>query len=241
MVALCALARECKLHVVEDCAHALGATLHGQPAGTFGTLACFSFYPTKQLAALGDAGTVTTADAGLAEHVRTLRSYGRREPGINSRMGELQAAFLRARLPRLGEELVRREALALRYDKGLAGTAVTPLPRHPGRGHALHLYVVEVSRRNAFRRELREAGIATGVHYAPVLSAQATWRRFVRTPVPLPIAERLAERVVSLPLFPALRDAEQATVIAAVQESRCATEQRSAGRFSRYDSRSNVV
>jgi len=241
MLALCTLARDRKLHVIEDCAHALGATLRGRPAGTFGTLACFSFYPTKQLAALGDAGAVTTADAGLAERLRALRSYGRREPGINSRMGELQAAFLRQRLPRLGEERLRREALALRYDEDLAGTLVNPLPRHPGRGHALHLYVIEVSRRNAFRRTLQEAGIATGVHYAPVLSAQPAWRRFVRIPVPLPIAERLADRVVSLPLFPALRDAEQAAVIAAVQGLRRSTDHRSAERYSRHASRSNVT
>jgi dTDP-3-amino-3,4,6-trideoxy-alpha-D-glucose transaminase len=229
MLALCTLARERELHVIEDCAHALGATLHGRPAGTFGTFACFSFYPTKQLAALGDAGAVTTADAGLAERVRALRSYGSREPGINSRMGELQAAFLRVRLPRLGEELVRREALALRYDDELAATPASPLPRHPDRGHALHLYVIEVSQRNAFRRELQQSGIATGVHYAPVLSAQPAWRRFIRTPVALPTAARLADRVVSLPLFSALRDREQAAVIAAVQAAAHSTDRRGAG------------
>jgi dTDP-3-amino-3,4,6-trideoxy-alpha-D-glucose transaminase len=95
MAQLCALARERQLHVIEDCAHAVGAAIDGRPAGSFGALACFSFYPTKQLAALGDAGMVTTADPGLAERVRALRSYGDRGPGVNSRMDELQAAFLR--------------------------------------------------------------------------------------------------------------------------------------------------
>jgi dTDP-4-amino-4,6-dideoxygalactose transaminase len=238
MSALCTLARERQLHVIEDCAHALGATVDGRPAGTFGTLACFSFYPTKQLAALGDAGALTTADPALAERVRALRSYGTQEPGINSRMGEVQAAFLRERLPRLGEELERREALALRYDEELAGTAVKPLPRHGGRRHALHLYVIEVSRRNAFRRELQEAGIATGIHYAPALSEQPAWRRFLRTPVPLPVAERLADRIVSLPLFAALRDAEQAAVVAAVQGL---NGHRGARRSSRHAGRGDVA
>ena len=219
MTTLCVLAREHRLHVVEDCAHALGATLDGRPAGSFGALGCFSFYPTKQLAALGDAGAVTTADAALAERVRALRFYGDREPGINSRLDELQAAFLRGRLTQLADEHERREALARRYDEAFAGGSVVPLPRHAGRRHALHLYVVEVARRDVFRAALADAGIATGVHYSPALHQQPAWRSVVRTPVSLPVAERLADRVVSLPLFPALRDAEQAAVIEAVQNA----------------------
>ena len=219
MAQLCALARERQVHVIEDCAHAVGATIDGRPAGSFGVLACFSFYPTKQLAALGDAGAVATTDAGLAERVRALRTYGDRQPGVNSRMGELQAAFLRARLARLDAERTRREALAHRYDEALAGGPVTPLPRHPGRRHALHLYVVEVEQRDAFRAALAQAGIATGVHYSPALNAQPAWRDVVRTPVPLAVAESLASRVVSLPLFPTLRDAEQSVVLEAVRRA----------------------
>jgi dTDP-3-amino-3,4,6-trideoxy-alpha-D-glucose transaminase len=219
MSTLCALAREHELHVVEDCAHALGATLDGRPAGSFGALACFSFYATKQLAALGDAGAVATADAGLAERVRALRAYGDRDPGVNSRMDELQAAFLRGRIAGLDAERERREALARRYDEAFAGGPAAPLPRHPGRRHAQHLYVVEVSRRDAFREALTRAGIATGIHYSPALHAQPAWRDVVRTPVPLPVAERLAERVLSLPLFPALRDVEQAAVLEAVRRA----------------------
>ena len=219
MAQLCAVARERQLHVIEDCAHAVGAAIDGRPAGSFGALACFSFYPTKQLAALGDAGMVTTADPGLAERVRALRSYGDRGPGVNSRMDELQAAFLRARLPRLGAEHARREALAFRYDEALGGGPVRPLPRHPGRRHALHLYVVEVAQRDAFRAALARSGIATGVHYSPALHRQPAWRGVVRTPVPLPVAERLANRVVSLPLFPRLHDAEQAAVLEAVRQA----------------------
>ena len=219
MAQLCVLARERQLHVVEDCAHAVGATVDGRPAGSFGALACFSFYPTKQLAALGDAGAVTTSDAGLAERVRALRTYGDRQPGINSRMDELQAAFLRARLTRLDAERARREVLARRYDEALADGPVTPLPRHPGRRHALHLYVVEVAQRDAFRTALAQTGIATGVHYSPAVHALPGWRGVVRTPVPLPGAERLADRVVSLPLFPALHDAEQSVVLGAVRRA----------------------
>jgi dTDP-4-amino-4,6-dideoxygalactose transaminase len=216
MPALCALAQERGLQVVEDCAHALGATLDGRAAGGFGALAAFSFYPTKQLAALGDAGAVSSRDGDLGERVRALRSYGSALPGVNSRMDELQAALLRKRLGRLDAEARRRETLARRYDEAFAGTGVRPLPRHPNRRHALHLYVVEVARRDAFRAALAAAGIATGVHYSPALNAYAAWREVVRTPVPLPVAEQLAAGVVSLPLFPALRDEEQAAVIAAV-------------------------
>jgi dTDP-4-amino-4,6-dideoxygalactose transaminase len=213
MWALCALAAERDLQVIEDCAHALGATLGGRAAGSFGALACFSFYPTKQLGALGDAGVVATTDAGLAERVRALRSYGERTPGINSRMDELQAAFLRGRLEQLGSDADRREELALRYDEALAEGPARALPHHCGRRHALHLYVVEVANRDRFRERLARAGIATGVHYSPALHRDPTWRAVVRTPVALPVAERLADRVVSLPLFPMLRDDEQAAVI----------------------------
>ena len=219
MTKLCDLARVHELHVIEDCAHALGATLDGRPAGSFGSLACFSFYPTKQLAALGDAGAVTTADGALAERVRALRSYGDREPGVNSRLDELQAAFLRGRLTQLAAELERREVLARRYDEAFAGGPVGPLPRHDGRRHALHLYVIEVARRDAFRAELAHAGIATGVHYHPALQEQPAWSSMVRTPVPLPVAGLLADRVVSLPLYATLRDAEQEAVVAAVQNA----------------------
>ena len=220
MSALCALARGHELHVIEDCAHALGAMLEGRPAGSFGTLACFSFYPTKQLAGLGDAGAVTTADADLAERVRALRTYGDREPGINSRMAELQAAFLRGRLSRLDAQREQREALARHYDEAFTDGPAAPLPRHAGRRHALHLYVVELTERDALRAALTHAGIATGVHYSPALHEHPVWGAVVRTPVPLPVAERLADRVVSLPLFPGLREAEQAAVIEAVH---CAT------------------
>jgi dTDP-4-amino-4,6-dideoxygalactose transaminase len=216
MPALCALADEHGLRVVGDCAHALGATLDGRAAASFGALAAFSFYPTKQLAALGDAGAVASGDAELAARVRELRSYGSDRPGVNSRMDELQAAVLRGRLGRLVAEHSRREMLARRYDEAFADTFARPLPRHPNRRHALHLYVVEVERREAFRAALAQAGIATGVHYSPSLNAHPAWRDVVRTPVPLPVAERLAGAVVSLPLFPALRDEEQAAVIAAV-------------------------
>jgi dTDP-4-amino-4,6-dideoxygalactose transaminase len=230
MPRLCALARNHRLHVIEDCAHAVGATIDGRAAGSFGALACFSFYPTKQLASLGDAGAVTTADAGLAERLRALRSYGDREPGINSRMSELQAAFLRGRLPRLTPERERREALARRYDAAFGGGPAAPLARHPGRGHALHLYVVEVAGRDQFRAALARAGVATGVHYAPALHRQPAWRDAVRTPVPLPVSERHADRVVSLPLFPALTDAEQAAVVTAVVRASHGTPGRASAR-----------
>jgi dTDP-4-amino-4,6-dideoxygalactose transaminase len=220
MPALCALARERNLRVVEDCAHALGATLAGRAAGGFGTIAAYSFYPTKQLAALGDGGAVATDDSALAARAHALRTYGVNEPGVNSRMDELQAAFLRGRLKRLDADRQRREKLAGRYDEAFGDTAVRPLPRHPGRGHALHLYVIEVAERDSFRRRLRDAGIATGVHYSPALNNAPAWRQIVKTPVALSTAEELAGSVVSLPLFSTMSDAEQTAVITAALGSR---------------------
>jgi dTDP-4-amino-4,6-dideoxygalactose transaminase len=203
-----------EIPVVEDCAQAHGAELRGRAAGTIGTLGCFSFYPTKNLGALGDAGAVTTDDEGLAERLRLARQYGQAdryhhvERGVNSRLDEIQAAILRAKLPRLHGWNERRRTIAAAYDEAIAGTTVRPLARLPERVHAFHLYVVEVPDRQPFQTRMSEAGVSTLVHYPEPVHGHPPYRPLGDGPVGLEVAERLARHIVSLPLHPELRDDE---------------------------------
>ena len=157
--------------VLEDCAQAHGATYDGRAAGTIGAAGAFSFYPTKNLGALGDGGAVVTGDPALAERLRLLRQYGQADRyehvahGVNSRLDEIQAALLRAKLPHLPAGNERRNAIAARYDEALAEAPVRPLRRLPGRDHAFHLYVVLAPDRPGFQAALAERGVATLVHY----------------------------------------------------------------------------
>jgi dTDP-4-amino-4,6-dideoxygalactose transaminase len=202
------------LPIVEDCAQAHGARLRGRPAGLLGTVSAFSFYPTKNLGALGDGGAVASADPTLIERVRLLRAYGQADRyehiahGVNSRLDELQAAVLRARLPQLTANTARRQAIAAHYDSALADTAVRPLARLPERDHVFHLYVVRVSDRDAFQERMRASGVHTLVHYPRPIHGHPPYAELGRAGVSLSVSERLADEVVSLPLFPELTDAE---------------------------------
>lgn len=206
--------------IVEDCAQAHGARLRSRPAGSMGTLAAFSFYPTKNLGGLGDGGAVASRDAELAERVRLLRIYGQAERyvhlehGINSRLDELQAAVLRARLPHLEGGNARRRAIAAVYDAALAGTAAQPLARLDGRVHAFHLYVVRVPDRDAFQAAVETAGVQTLVHYPRPVHRHPAYTSLGER-VPLTVSERLAGEIVSLPIFPELTDAEVEQIAAA--------------------------
>ena len=166
-----ALARERDLKVVEDCAQAHGAEYRGGRAGSIGDAAAFSFYPTKNLGALGDGGAVTTNNASVAEQARLLRNYGERHRfehvtrGRNSRLDTLQAAILRAKLTHLDAWNERRRELARRYAEPLLGTEVCPPTEEVGRQHVYHLYVVRTPRRAAFRAALADRGICTVIHY----------------------------------------------------------------------------
>jgi dTDP-4-amino-4,6-dideoxygalactose transaminase len=211
--------------VVEDCAQAHGATLGDQSAGTLGALGCFSFYPTKNLAALGDAGAVVTGDDEMAGVVRTLSRYGAAADGrvvargVNSRLDELQAAVLRVRLPRLEAANRRRSAIAERYDAALEGTPVRPLRRFTGRRHAHHLYVVNAPDRAGFRAALARRGVDTLVHYDQPVHGHPAYRELARGPVPLEQSEQLAASVVSLPVHPALNENEVELVASAAREA----------------------
>jgi dTDP-4-amino-4,6-dideoxygalactose transaminase len=159
------------IDVVEDCAQAAGAQLRGRSAGSIGTLGCFSFYPTKNLAALGDGGAIVTGDEELAERLRRLRQYGQSnryehvEAGVNSRLDELQAAVLRSRLPYLESGNRRRNDVAAAYTAALSESPVRPLAQLPERTHAFHLFVVEAPDRDALQAHLVGAGVETLVHY----------------------------------------------------------------------------
>jgi dTDP-4-amino-4,6-dideoxygalactose transaminase len=211
--------------VVEDAAQAHGARLGGRRAGALGTAGCFSFYPTKNLGGMGDGGAVVTGDAEVAALVRSLRHHGsapddanrHERPGRTERLDALQAALLRLRLRALDEDNARRSALAGRYRARLAGLPLTlPPPDAAGMTAVHHLFVVEADDRDALRAALAREGIATGVHYPTPVHLQPGWRHLGYGPGDLPVSERAARRVVSLPLFCGMRDAEVDRVCAAV-------------------------
>jgi dTDP-4-amino-4,6-dideoxygalactose transaminase len=205
--------------VVEDCAQAHGAQIGGVPAGTLGALGAYSFYPTKNLGALGDAGAVVTTDAGLDARLRLLRQYGQATryehiaEGVNSRLDELQAAFLRAKLAHLEAGNRRRREIAAIYDRALAGQGrLRPLRVLPDRLHARHLYVARAADRTAVQGELRDRGIGTLAHYPRAVHEHPPYADRLHPQVPLTNSEQLAREVVSMPLHPQLTDDEVAFV-----------------------------
>jgi dTDP-4-amino-4,6-dideoxygalactose transaminase len=226
MRAICDIARRYDLKVVEDCAQAHGATIHrigGYKVGVFGDAAAFSFYPTKNLGALGDGGAVVTNDAEVAERVALLREYGWREryvsdqPGFNSRLDELQAAILRVKLKYLDEENARRREIARIYDDRLAPTSLR-LPERPvGVESVYHQYVARCDERDGLREHLREQGVGTLIHYPVPVHLQPAYRN--RVPVhrgALPATEQAARQVLSLPMHAQLSDAQVERVCEAI-------------------------
>lgn len=208
------------LVVVEDCAQAHGATVGGRKAGTWGHLAAFSFYPTKNLGALGDAGGICSSDPLLIEKARALRQYGWRKryvsetTGRNSRLDELQAAILRARLPHLGEENARREAIAEQYLVGLEDTGLILPITAKGRGHCWHQFVVRTSRREELRAQLEKKDILCGVLYPVPIHRQPAYHDATLS---LPLSEQACAEVLSLPLHTGLSDADVARVVREVK------------------------
>ena len=216
------LCRAAGVPLIEDCAQAHGAERGGRRAGSFGDIACFSFYPTKNLGALGDGGAVLTGDPELAAGLRSLRQYGwhrkyevTRLGARNSRLDELQAAVLREKLKHLDRQNGERRAIARSYSEGLAGLPLQ-LPASLGEDFAAHLYVVRTPRRDALRQHLLEAGVATDVHYPIADTRQpALQGRFAH--VALPVTEVACDTVMSLPCFPGLADADVQHVIHSVR------------------------
>ena len=219
MPAFAALASRHGLALVEDACQAHLATSAGRPVGTFGAAGAVSFYPTKNLGAIGDAGAVITNDVALAARLRRLRNggqtsrYQHEEFGVNSRLDEVQAAVLRARLPWLAGWTDRRRALAARYRAALSGGRVV-VPPECDPGHVYHLFPVLAADREPFQSRLAARGIETLVHYPVPLPRQAAFAAF--TPAACPIADRVSRHVCSLPLHPRLTEADVDEVAAAV-------------------------
>lgn len=219
---LLALARARGVPVVEDACQAHGAEYKGRRAGSLGDAGCFSFYPTKNLGAYGDGGAVVTHDAALARTVRALRNYGEGEqryrserPGVNSRLDEVQAAMLRAKLPRLDEWNERRRRHAALYRERLAGTAVRLPVERPWARHNYHLFVVRSGHRDELAAWLGRHGIGTAVHYPVPVHLQPAFAHLGLAEGALPETERACREVLSLPIYPELR-AEQVERVAEV-------------------------
>lgn len=219
--AVVAFAKPRGIAVIEDCAQAHGARRNGRLAGSVGDLAAFSFYPTKNLGALGDGGAVVSSDADLLARLRGLRQYGWTSKyhvgmagGRNSRLDEIQAAILRCKLPHLDGWNARRRAIIARYNTGLAGLG-WQLPPVPDDADVGHLYVVRAPQRDAVRAVLTAAGVASDVHY-PVPDHQQT---ALPIRASLPVTEAAAAELLTLPCFPELTDAELDQVIAACRHA----------------------
>ena len=224
--AILKIARPRGLRVIEDCAQAHGATYMDRPVGAWGDLACFSFYPTKNLGAYGDGGMVTTNDPALASRCRLLREYGWAEryissiPGGNSRLDELQAAILRVKLPCLDADNARRVDIAEIYRRLLNDMDLTLPKLRPEGSHVFHLYVVRSQRRDALRAFLKECGIGALIHYPVPVHLQPAYRGRIRCGDGLEETEKAAREVLSLPMYPELTETELHAVPAAVHEFR---------------------
>jgi dTDP-4-amino-4,6-dideoxygalactose transaminase len=221
---IAALVRQHGLRLIEDCAQSHAAQYRGRVTGSFGDFGCFSFYPTKNLGALGDAGMLVTDDAELAVAAREIREYGWRDryvsavPGINTRLDPVQAAILNIKLDHLADDNARRQAIAARYDAGFAGLPLKRPARRNDATHVFHQYVIRTANRDGLRDHLRGAGIGTGIHYPLPVHLHPAYRgRIPAGPSGLCASEKAAREILSLPVYPQLGDAAVDRVIAEVR------------------------
>jgi dTDP-4-amino-4,6-dideoxygalactose transaminase len=224
MVRLMDIARRAGVKVVEDACQAHGARCGVYRAGSLGDAGCFSFYPSKNLGALGDGGIVTTDDEAIATRIRSLRNHGEDasrlhvEPGYCSRLHGMQAAFLSEKLPHLEHWNSLRMQSATLYDDLLASSGVVLPGRAEGVSHVFHLYVIRVHNRDRLRSELAEQGIQTGIHYEVPLHLEPAFSSLGYSKGEFPVAERAAASIVSLPMYPFLNYDEVARIAEAVTE-----------------------
>ena len=221
--ALLSITREHNLKLIEDCAQAHGATWNGRRVGSVGDVGCFSFYPTKNLGAVGDGGAVVSTDPQIGERLKLLREYGWREryvsaiPGMNSRLDELQAAILRVKLRSLDADNARRNVIAKRYNAELAKLPVTIPALRDGVESVFHLYVIRVPNRDHTLKQLHERGIGALIHYPMPVHLQPAYVGRVGS-LSLPVAEKAATEILSLPMYPELTDEEVGQVIEALRQ-----------------------
>jgi dTDP-4-amino-4,6-dideoxygalactose transaminase len=220
MIPIMSLAARYGLKVIEDCAQAHGAEWQAQRVGTFGDAAAFSFYPTKNLGALGDGGAVVTNNGTVAKRVRRLREYGweqryiSRTRGVNSRLDELQAAILRIKLHHLDTENNRRIQLARRYSTALADHALLKLPAAAAEArHVYHQYVIRTAGRDDLQDYLRQHGTSTLIHYPKPIHQQPAYAHRFKLNTALPETETAAREILSLPLYPELTDEQVDTIV----------------------------
>jgi dTDP-4-amino-4,6-dideoxygalactose transaminase len=219
------LAAQHRLRVVEDAAQAHGTRYEGQPCGSLGDLACFSFYPGKNLGAYGDAGMVTTGDAAVTERIRRVRNYGERRKydhvvrGVSSRLDGLQAAFLTVKLRHLPQWNAAREEHAAEYRSLLEGVGDIAFQQvSPASTHVYHLFIVETERRDELREHLAEQGIQTGIHYPTPIHLQEAYKELGLREGAFPETERLARRMLSLPMYPELSSQQIGAVCDAISQ-----------------------
>jgi len=233
MDAFARIAQEFEVAIVEDAAQAIGAEWAGRPAGSLGVTAAFSFYPTKNLSAYGDAGIVTTTRPEMAEHMRRLRNHGsprryyHEEFGWNGRLDAIQAAVLRVKLAHLAEWNQKRREHAATYDRLLAETGLTSGPgytpvrllaRSPQAKHVFHQYVIRAQRRDELRQFLADRKIGTEIYYPLPLHLQQVFSYLGLKTGDLPVAEQAAQEVLALPMFPELTEAEIRLVVATIAD-----------------------
>ncbi len=222
MDGICAVCRKHGLKLIEDCAQSHGAHFRDKITGSFGDIACFSFYPSKNLGAFGDGGAVVSNDEELIEKVKMLRNYGSRkhyyndEVGYNSRLDELQAALLSVRLSHMEELTKERQRLGKVYDDSIVHPKIT-LPAHrPGAEHVYHQYVIRTEEREALQTYLKEKGIDTIIHYPVPPHLSAAYAGLGHHKGDLPITEKYADTVLSIPMYTGLTGEEQQRVVDAL-------------------------
>jgi dTDP-4-amino-4,6-dideoxygalactose transaminase len=223
--AIMQITRRYGLALIEDCAQAAGGRHRGQRLGNFGDIGCFSFYPTKNLGAIGDGGMILTQDPEIAARLRRLRQYGwddareTHEAGLNSRLDPIQAAILRAKLPHLDTDNARRALIARRYGRAFAGLPLATPAERAGSEHAYHLYVIACSRRDNLMAYLSGRQIGYAIHYpVPVHRQRGYAERVILPTGGLPVTERICGQILSLPLYPELSDSDAKRVIAVVRD-----------------------
>ncbi len=221
-----AFANPAQIHIVEDCAQAIGATRNGQSVGSFGATGCFSFYPTKNLGADGDGGAIVTNDEALAKKLKMLRVHGieRRYHhdlhGFNSRLDEIQAAILRVKLPHLNRWNARRAEIAARYVEGLKNLPVETPTTAPGNGHVFHVFHLLSERRDELQKHLADHGVPTIIYYPKPLHLQPCYADQDWREGQFPVAEAISKKILPLPMYPELTDAQVDHVIKTIRKFR---------------------
>jgi len=218
------IANKYKLKVVEDCAQAHGASINGQQVGTFGDAGCFSFYPTKNLGAIGDGGMIVTNNFTTYQNIQLLRQYGWRQKyiseitGLNSRLDELQAAILKVKLQHLQNDTKKRQMIAEKYNTKLNREFIIPKVQS-AYNHAYHLYVIRSNNRDFIQQQLLHQNIQTLIHYILPVHLQPAYKNRITGSSNLPITEKIVKEILSLPMYPELTNANVKKIIKCLNET----------------------